>query len=61
MTRQKDRSDRKMSERIPVPDAAEREREAVRRAVQRNARGNIQLAQGRFITPKDKDLDNLSP
>ena len=61
MTRQKDRADRTMSERIPVPDVAEREREAVRRTVQRNARGNIQLAQGKFITPKDKDLDNLSP
>lgn len=61
MTRQEDRADRTMSERIPVPDVAEREREAVRRTVQRNARGNIQLAQGKFITPKDKDLDNLSP
>ena len=61
MTKQKDRTDRKMSARIPVPDVAEREREAVRRTVQRNARGNIQLAQGKFITPKDKDLDNLSP
>jgi len=61
MTRQEERADRKMSERIPVPDVAEREREAVRRTVQRNARGNIQLAQGKFITPKDKDLDNLSP
>lgn len=61
MTRQTDRANRKMTARIPVPDVAEREREAVRRAVQRNARGNIQLAQGRFITPKDKDLGKLSP
>ena len=61
MTKQKDRTERKMSARIPVPDVAEREREAVRRTVQRNARGNIQLAQGKFTTPKDKDLDNLSP
>ena len=61
MTGQGDKADRKMSAPIPVPDMAEREREAVRRAVQRNARGNIQLAQGKFITPEDKDLGNLSP
>ena len=61
MTKRKDRADRRLSARIPVPDAAKREREAVRRVVQRNARGNIQLAQGKFVTPKDKELDNLSP
>lgn len=60
MTEQTDRAQREMSARIPEVDVAERERAAVRRAVQRNARGNFQLAQGRFITPKDKDLDNLS-
>lgn len=61
MTEQTDRAEQEMSERVLVADVAERERAAVRRAVQRNARGNFQLAQGRFITPKDKDLDNLSP
>ena len=61
MTERKDRAEREMSARIlvaDVADVAEREREAIRRAVQRNARGNIQLAQGRFITAKDQD--NLS-
>ena len=46
---------------IPVPDAAKGEREALRRTVQRNARGNVQLARGDFLTPKDKDLSNLKP
>ena len=46
---------------IPMPDAAASEREALRRTVRRNARGNIQLARGDMLTPKDKDLSNLKP
>ena len=44
---------------IPVPSDAERKREAVRQAVKRSARGNIQLVSGKFVTPKDKDLRNI--
>ena len=56
----KKRSDDLIGGQIPVPDAAQRERESVRRAVQRNASGNTQLAHGKFITPRDKDLRNLA-
>ena len=44
---------------IPVPDAEQRRREAVRDTVKRGARGNVQLAHGRFVTPKDKSLTNV--
>ena len=50
-----------IGKKIPIPDTDQRKRESVRRAVQRNASGNTQLAHGKFITPKDKDLDNLAP
>lgn len=46
---------------IPMPDPAKGERETLRRTAQRNARGNVQLARGDFLTPKDKDLSNLKP
>ena len=44
---------------IPVPDAEQRKRDAIRDAVKRGARGNVQLAHGRFVTPKDKSLTDV--
>lgn len=41
---------------IPVPDAEQRKRAAIRDTVTRGARGNVQLAHGKFVTPKDKSL-----
>ena len=42
------------------PNPEERRREAAKRAVMRGARGSIQIANGRFVTPKDKSLDKLN-
>lgn len=42
-----------------IPNAAKRRREAVTRTVARGASGSVQLARGRFVTPKDKDLNKL--
>ena len=44
---------------IPIPDVEQRKRKAIRDAVKRGARGNVQLSQGKFVTPKDKSLDNI--
>ena len=43
--------------RIPVPNAEQRRREAIRDTVKRGARGNLQLSLGKFVTPKDKSFD----
>lgn len=56
-----ERTDQTRPETIPVPDAEQRKREAIRDTVKRGARGNVQLAHGKFVTPKDKSLDNLRP
>ena len=54
-----DTKDRTKPETIPVPDAEQRRREAVRETVKRGARGNVQLAHGRFVTPNDKSLTDV--
>ena len=51
--------DRTKPKTIPVPDAEQRKREAVTDTVKRGARGNVQLAHGRFVTPKDKSLTDV--
>lgn len=51
--------DRTKPKAIPVPDAEQRKREAVRDTVKRGARGNVQLAHGRFVTAKDKSLTDV--
>lgn len=48
--------DRAKPKTIPVPDAEKRKRAAIRDTVTRGARGNVQLAHGKFVTPKDKSL-----
>ena len=50
------KNDRTTPTSIPLPDSEERRREAVRDTVKRGARGNVQLAHGRFVTPRDKSL-----
>ncbi len=49
----------KKSDSHTIPNAAKRRREAVTRTVTRSATGSVQLASGRFVTPKDKSLDKL--
>ncbi len=49
----------KKAKTVSVPDAAKTRRESVKRTVTRSARGSVQLARGRFVTPEDKSLDKL--
>ena len=50
----------KWSDTLPIPDAGQRTREAVRDTVKRGACGNVLLPHSRFVTAQDKSLDNIA-
>ena len=42
-----------------LPTANQRNREAVERTIKRSTGGNVQIAHGKVVTPKDKSLGKL--